>query len=468
MTAQDISTILNVPGVNYFYDQEKDACFVVNTSDESQRCYCHELKTSQTDALIQRLHIKEFGKLLPETKLKQFNQMLEFGIREKGVFDTARTRVYKKGSKIFVDLGDGLFAVIKADKVILTHKVPVKFLHNSGMGVKVTPDLDNGDIALLHKYLRVRDEQFKLILTFIFNCFFTDTHYLMLLLLGPAGSGKSFIQKVIKTVVDPNVVMLRNQTGKVEDLVLAGAHSHLPDFNNLSKLSSGIQDALCTMLTGGCATTRTKYTNKGQSAIHTHNPVLANGIGNIVSREDLYERTVTIQLRKIEGSKTEIIPESELWADFLADLPVIMGGIFNALSDILFQFKTFDRPSHLTRMADFHLLGLVTEIALGWQEGSFEEAYRNNITIGHDDVLIDSSVAQALIKWKELGNSEIAGTYDQIKSSLNRYVGLGGVTPRALSAELDRLSGALQNIHGIKIKKLARSSAGSRIKIICG
>ena len=85
--------------------------------------------------------------------------------------------------------------------------------------------------------------------------------------MGPAGSAKSFIQKVIKTIIDPSQIMLRNQFAKTEDLVLAAYHCHIIDINNVSNLSNPMQDALCTILTGGVATARKKFSNKDQSLL---------------------------------------------------------------------------------------------------------------------------------------------------------------------------------------------------------
>ena len=401
---------------------------------------------------------------MSDTKLNQHNEQLRYQIKKKGAKGLAHNRVVEKQDAIYFDQGDGEIVTVNSESARITSKAPARFIQNQGKA-NIKPDFENGNLEVLKKYLPDNEYSIYLILVFLFKCMMTKTHYLALILVGPAGSGKSFLQKVLKTIIDPSPVMLRNQINKVEDLVLAALHCHLLDFNNVSTLSSSMQDALCTMLTGGCATSRTKYTNKEESVIHTHNPFIMNGIGNFINRDDLYERCLIIVLDKIYGSKKQVIPESELWSCFNRDLPIIMGGVFNALSDILRESKSFKSPTNLTRMADFHRLGLIVEKALGWPKGSFESAYFENISIAQDDVLTDSEVAQILIKMKHRGKCQFTGTFSDLKAILQRHGLPKNFSPKALSAELDRLSGSLLNLHQIKITKLSRSSAGSRVRI---
>ena len=327
------------------------------------------------------------------------------------------------------------------------------------------PDIESGNLKLLRKYILVTDKEYKLILVYIFNCYFTGTHYLLLYLRGPAGSTKSFITKVVKEVVDPSRVTLRNQFKNGEALVISSEHCHLIDINNCSKLTDAVQDTLCTTLTGGVATSRSLYSNKGQSVIHTHNPVVMNGIESIITRDDLLERSLIIHLNKICESDVAIVEEEQLKKDFIADLPKIMGGIFNALKAIMLVNQTFETDEKLSRMASFHRLGLVTEQALNWKSGSFTRAYKANLSSAQYETLESNKVAQALIKQKELNDAPFQGTYLELRDKLMVVGEIGQMEPRQLRGILDRLSGSLLNLHGIKVTRLTRSGQGSRVKI---
>lgn len=447
-----------------FFDSKRDGCFVVDDENYDNNSYCREIGMSDTDMFLQHLHVKMFGKLMSAPELKKLNAYLVYLTKTSGNADTVNIHVVKKGETIYVDSADDWFIKINAKGAFVVNMVPEKFaLLGTAVKMKV-PDFDNPNLKLITKYIKVNPAQLKLILTFVFNCFFTDTHYKMLLLLGAAGSGKTFVQRVLKTIVDPSVTMTRTEVGK-KDLIIAATNSHLIDCNNLSKLPVNTQNLLCCILTGGTAAGRTLYSNRGETAIHLHSPIIANGIADIISQDDLLERTMVIQLKKLADSNVSFVPESQLWREFERDLPKIMAGLFNALSRILREYETFVPPKELTRMADFNVLGLVAEKALGWPAGSFTEAYSANISASHDDLLENSPIAQALIRMKELGSCEFDGSYILLRDKICQYVDLGDIEPRKVSEDLIRLSAALLSLHNIKITRLNRTGGGSRVKI---
>ena len=330
MTVQDIATTVESLGIPYFHDPKKGFTYLDVDTINGQP-YCRQLGTSDTDGYLQKLHYSKYGKLLPKSKLKELNEIIEFIAKDEGNLDTVFNRVAKQGNKIYIDLGDGQFVRITKERVNIVKNVPVKFIHNPHNQLKVNLDINKGNIKRLRKYLNVSEDQFKLILVFIVNCFITDTHHLLLLLIGPAGSSKSFIQKILKMIIDPSNVMLRNKPRNVEDLIIAAGNCYMPDYNNLSTLTKDMQDTVCTMLTGGCASKRQLFSNKSESVIYVHNPVIANGIGNIIDRDDLFERSITISLNKIKDSDTDYVSENALWSGFEEDLPAILLGIFNLL-----------------------------------------------------------------------------------------------------------------------------------------
>lgn len=464
MSKQDeLEFIESLLSQELLWDNKKLKAYI-EEANSTPNLFFRGIGDMDTNNQLKSQFYNEYKYLLADSSLEKINGLLTHKAKTDGIKQRVYLRVAKR-KYIYINLGTGRIAKITPKGVSICEKAPVKFeIHNS-LGEMKSPNLNDGDVNYLKKYIRVKEGDFKLILVYIFNTFFTDTHYLLLALIGPAGSGKSFAQKVIKTVTDPSIVMLRNNITNPEDLALAAIHCHVVDLNNVSKLTDSIQDNLCTTLTGGVTTTRTKFTSKEQTSIHTHNPVIINGIGNFITRDDLYERALVIYLKKISGSDYSMMSESQLLDEFKKDLPMIMGGIFNALSNILLEYDDFVAPDNLNRMADFHILGLVTEKALHWKTGSFERAYNANITAAQDDVIECSIVAQAIINLNQAGKCEFEGTYIQLKEKLSRYGDLRNINPKRLSTELDRINGALLNLHGIKITKLTRSNNGRRLKI---
>lgn len=116
-------------------------------------------------------------------------------------------------------------------------------------------------------------------------------------------------------------------------------------------------------------------------------------------------------------------------------------------------------------MADFHTLGLVAEKALNWKTGSFTKAYKANLSATQYETLESNKVAQALLKQQKRNAATFTGTYLELRDKLTMVADIGQMEPRELSGILDRLRGALLNLHGIKVTKLKRSGQGSRVEI---
>ena len=98
------------------------------------------------------------------------------------------------------------------------------------------------------------------------------------MLYGPQGSAKSSAARGLRQLIDPSSTGLRVAATSREDLFVAAANSHLVAYENLSGLRDTVQDAFCTMLTGGSFATRQLHTNLTELAIYVKRPLLLNGI----------------------------------------------------------------------------------------------------------------------------------------------------------------------------------------------
>ena len=94
-----------------------------------------------------------------------------------------------------------------------------------------------------------------------------ETPYVVLELVGEQGSAKSKTQDVLRDFIDPNQVNLRAKPKNRESLFISAENSHLISYENLSHLQPDLQDAFCTLATGGGVGDRTLYTNKEETII---------------------------------------------------------------------------------------------------------------------------------------------------------------------------------------------------------
>jgi hypothetical protein len=74
------------------------------------------------------------------------------------------------------------------------------------------------------------------------------------------------------------------------DLMIAATNAWLVAFDNLSSLPPWLSDALCRLATDGGFSTRTLYTDSGETLFSAQRPVLINGIEQIATRADLLPR----------------------------------------------------------------------------------------------------------------------------------------------------------------------------------
>ena len=67
----------------------------------------------------------------------------------------------------------------------------------------------------------------------VLEAFRCDTPYPLLEFTGEQGSAKSTNQTLIRSLIDPNQVMLRGRPKTVEDIYVSAKNNHLLSFENL-------------------------------------------------------------------------------------------------------------------------------------------------------------------------------------------------------------------------------------------
>jgi hypothetical protein len=96
-----------------------------------------------------------------------------------------------------------------------------------------------------------------------------------------------------------------------------------------------------------------------------------NSIADVATRPDVLDRTVGVQLEMIPDEERKL--ESEVWAAFDADVPKLLGGLYDAVAHGLRRLPDI-RPNRLPRMADFAQWSIACETAYQ-PEGTFIAAY---------------------------------------------------------------------------------------------
>lgn len=298
--------------------------------------------------------------------------------------------------QIFVDLhGDGN-VVLEVDKKGYRHhdfatEAPL-FLRPFGMTALPDPVGIAGNLELLRGFLNYGTQgNWFLLVVFILYSLRPHGPYVILVVLGTAGSSKSTFSRILRQLIDPSSVPTQALPRSIADLMITASNSHLLVFDNVRTLSLELSDALCQLATGGGSRTRTLYTNSEETLVHVKKPCILNGIDDVASQPDLVSRCLLMELPTITLRRTE----EDLNSEFAASIDAIFAGLMDTLSNALAELDNVtDVPE--TRMADFARFGMAVERALNWPKDSFKDAYAQNQQQQMSNSLGDDPLAAAI------------------------------------------------------------------------
>jgi len=236
--------------------------------------------------------------------------------------------------------------------------------------------LRGGRLDLLRQLLNVAEDDDALLLVgWLMGCLYPRGPRAVLQLLGEQGSAKSTVARLLRSLVDPNLVPLRTQPRDEGDLLIAAANGSLVALDNLSEIPRWLSDALCRLATGGGLSKRELYTDAEEILLDAKRPVLLTAIAEVATAGDLLDRCVTVVLPPIppEARRTE----AEVERLVAIARPAALGALLDAAAAGLAALPTvvLDRRP---RLADFATWVEAAAPALGWEPGAFLDALEAN------------------------------------------------------------------------------------------
>lgn len=207
-------------------------------------------------------------------------------------------------------------------------------------------------------------------------------------LTGPQGAGKSTAGRMLVRVIEGMTGDLRRAPKDEENLITAVAAGWVTALDNLSHLAPDLSDLMCCIVTGAESIKRALFSDGDVVRSRYRRPLLLTGIDVGVIRPDLAERLLTLRLERPRIRRTE----AELWAEFEAALPVILGSLLDLTVKV--RATGADIPSDL-RMADFAHLCAQVDAATGFRT---LPAYRAGLDDLNDDVIEGDLLAQTVLK----------------------------------------------------------------------
>jgi len=310
------------------------------------------------------------------------------------------TRIARHDDAIYLNLCNRRWEAVKITAAgwEVVSRSPVKFIRPKGM-LELPPPAARGSIKAVYDLLNVKSPtDHHLLVAWMVQAMNPAGPYPVLVLDGPQGSAKTSSTRFLRNIVDPSTAAIRTTPREERDLVIAATNGWICAFDNISTLPKWLSDALCRLSTGTGFSTRTLYTDAEEMIFAASRPVILNGISQVVTRHDLMDRAIFINLEPIPEERRR--EEKDLLQQFKTAHPEILGALCNAVSAALRNEgkMRFDR---LPRMADFARWVAAAEEALPWEKGDFMEAYTRNREMAVDLTLDVDLVGSALLNFME-------------------------------------------------------------------
>lgn len=396
-------------------------------------------------------------------------------IAARAVFEGAEeevfTRVARGEGAVYVDLCNDRWEALEitTEGWRVVSDPPVKFVRSKYSAALPHPQA-GGSLEDLGRFLRVKNRKdYVLVVAWLLGAFNPEGPYVILQVNGEQGSAKSTLVRLLVSLVDPAIPAIRALPRNKHDLAIAANARWVLAFDNLSYIRDDMSDAMCRLSTGGGFGTRTLYTDDEETLFDAKRPQMVNGINRVALHGDLQERCVSITLLPIPPHERR--PEKEFLADFGGARPKILGALLDAVSGAL-RHTDGVQIDKLPRMADFAVWATAAEGTLGWEPGTFMEAYDENLADATQAALETDPVAVAVEGVLGPFRDSWWGTSSELLEALGKHVSdevkrskAWPKAPNALSARMNRLAPQLRS-RGIEYSEREEGHGKRKVKTL--
>lgn len=376
-------------------------------------------------------------------------------------------RIAQRPGVIYLDLGKRVVCCTADEWLVIDPPGGLHFLRPAGQALLPTPD-KGGHLRELDELLPVCEEK-PLLVAWVLGALMPSGPYPVLCLSGEQGSGKSTVARILRYLVDPKGTApgdnLSRPPKDEKDLWVSAGNQHVLAFDNLTRLSSDLSDALSALSTGASYEGRKLYTDSETSYISACRPTVLTAIGAVAVRGDLLDRSLQVALPRM----TQPQGERDLWEAVEQARPRILGALCDCICAGIKYQNTITEA--LPRMADFTKWILAIEKAdlLPWAPGDFMATYLENRTQAQAIAAGASILTDPLLR---IATAGFTGTAGELLEQLKRCVGEDEIrnrdwpkTAAKLGTCINELAPALRGL-GVEITHTRPRINGKQVKII--
>lgn len=306
----------------------------------------------------------------------------------------------------------------------------------------------------LEKFINTTPNSRTLIIGWLLGALNPEGPYSILILLGLHGSGKSTFVKMLKKLIDPTAAPLRTVPKTEHDLLIAAKNNWVLAFDNVSRITPDMSDALCRLSTGAGLSTRKLYKDYDEAIFDVRRPIIINGRTNMVTKSDLADRAMILTMKHIDKEKRK--REIQLLREFEKKIPLFLGFFLNGLSWALRNSNRLELME-LPRMADFVHFVAASKNSLFRKADAFVKAHEKNERIKSRRMINFDPVGKEIVKLLQNSHGQWSGTASDLLQALENGFSdsLKDRTikdrswpklPNALSARINELAQAFREI----------------------
>jgi hypothetical protein len=315
------------------------------------------------------------------------------------------------GREAWIDLGDDTWSAIRVTPqgwvVVQSLDVPVRFRRTPGMlPLPIpTPVVDpRASLLKLKDVVHLDDDDLLMLATGLCMAMTGRGPIVILVFVGPPGAAKTSAMRLARRLIDPANALHTRKSDKVENFMVTALNNAILCVDNVSSINDDISDALCGIATGQGEESREFYRKKQLSSFYVRRPVMMTGVGGFVTRGDLMDRSMLLQVAAIDENERK--EEVEIEAAFNAIHSEVLGALLDGACSGL---AGAPRPAALPRMADYYHWCVGAALAFA-APGEFENVYRRKMNDAYRQFISDDLVADAVVTLFDVARPSGTGT----------------------------------------------------------
>jgi putative DNA primase/helicase len=277
--------------------------------------------------------------------------------------------------------------------------------------------------------------------------------YPILVITGPAGSGKSVLARALRTLIDPSAAPLRRLPSRDNELRHLALQNWILAFDQVYRISRNVSEAICAISSGDAM--EIAPADRDPLVLQLARPVIL--ISSTVRTDIAWtpprsfsNRTLAVELPTV----ATVLPEASLWSHFESLRPALVATLSTAIATALRRIREIDL-GNVARFPDSAAWAAAAAPTLGIEETSIAGAFTGSSSIWTGSDMLRRAVQMLLIDdqcW--------SGSATELLSRLRTVV-----APEELPATPKGLSQALQRVPGIRVVR-ERDTRGERILTI--